>query len=199
MIKRFADIVISLIGLILLSPIFLFLFLLIRFTLGSPVFFQQNRPGMSAKKFKMIKFRTMAEANDEFGSPLPDSERLTKVGKFLRSSSLDELPELVNVLKGDMSIVGPRPLLMEYLPLYSKAQRRRHDVRPGITGLAQINGRNLITWDQKFSFDLWYVDNHTFFLDMQIIVKTVYKVFARKGVSASGEATMTKFTGNSEL
>jgi lipopolysaccharide/colanic/teichoic acid biosynthesis glycosyltransferase len=163
--------------------------------MGSPVFFRQTRPGRNGIPFQMIKFRTMLDAIDSEGNSLPDSDRLTQLGSFLRSSSLDELPELWNVIKGDMSLVGPRPLLMEYLLLYSPEQARRHEVRPGVTGWAQINGRNAISWDEKFKLDLWYVDNRTLWLDLKIIWLTIQKVLKRDGISAAGEATMPKFTG----
>ncbi|MGP4953541.1 sugar transferase, partial [Psychrobacter sp. T6-1] len=164
--------------------------------LGSPVLFRQTRPGLYGKPFKMIKFRTMKEAIDAKGNPLPDEARLTSFGHMLRNMSLDELPELWNVIKGDMSLVGPRPLLMEYIPLYNDEQLRRHHVRPGITGYAQINGRNAISWDEKFALDIWYVDNRSFWLDMKILFKTVKKVILKDGINADGEATMSKFTGN---
>ncbi len=167
----------------------------IRHKLGTPVLFRQVRPGLNGKPFEMVKFRTMLDAVDPTGHLLPDSERMTPFGSFLRSSSLDELPELWNVLKGDMSLVGPRPLLMEYLPLYSPEEYRRHEVRPGVTGWAQINGRNALSWEEKFALDLWYVDNRTLWLDLRIIFLTVKKVFMRDGISADGEATMPKFTG----
>lgn len=179
------------------SPLLIVLMALIRLKLGSPVFFTQIRPGLHCKPFKMIKFRTMTDARDANGNLLPDNVRLTPFGRFLRSSSLDELPELWNVLKGHMSLVGPRPLLMEYLPLYSTQQARRHEVRPGITGWAQINGRNAISWEDKFKLDVWYVDNQSFWLDLKILVLTVKKVFVREGINAEGEATMPKFTGSS--
>ena len=163
--------------------------------LGSPVVFRQVRPGLHGKPFEMIKFRTMKDAVDEQGNPLPDSERLTPFGQMLRSTSLDEMPELWNVIKGDMSIVGPRPLLMEYLPLYSPEQAKRHDVRPGMTGHAQVNGRNAISWEEKFKLDTWYVENQSTLLDFKIMFKTVHKVLAKDDISAEGEATMTKFTG----
>ena len=167
----------------------------VRRKLGTPVLFRQTRPGKRGKPFEMIKFRTMRDAIDAAGNPLPDSERMTPFGIFLRSSSLDELPELWNVLKGDMSLVGPRPLLMEYLPLYSPEQYRRHEARPGVTGWAQINGRNALSWDEKFKLDIWYVDNHSFWLDLKIIFLTIKKVVGRDGISADGEATMSKFEG----
>ena len=164
--------------------------------LGSPVFFRQVRPGMNGEPFEMVKFRTMTDERGPDGQLLPDAVRLTAFGCFLRSSSLDELPELWNVLKGDMSLVGPRPLLMEYLPLYSPEQARRHEVRPGITGWAQVNGRNAISWEDKFRLDVWYVDHHSLWLDIKILLATIRKVLVRDGISASGEATMSKFTGN---
>lgn len=197
MIKRFFDIVASAIALTLLSPIIAIVAWKISKKLGSPVLFRQIRPGLNGKPFTMIKFRTMRDAVDKNGNPLPDSERMTPFGNFLRSTSLDELPELWNVFKGDMSLVGPRPLLMEYLPLYSKEQARRHEVRPGVTGWAQINGRNAISWEEKFKLDVWYVDNQSFWLDLKILFLTVKKVFIRDGISAAGEATMSKFTGSS--
>jgi sugar transferase EpsL len=194
--KRVFDICVSAIALSLLAPVFIGTAILVRIKLGSPILFTQIRPGLHSQPFKMMKFRTMTDERDEQGKLLPDSERLTTFGKFLRSSSLDELPELLNVLKGDMSLVGPRPLLMEYLPLYSVEQARRHHAKPGITGWAQINGRNAISWEQKFSLDVWYVDNQSLLLDIKILFLTVWKVFKREGISAAGEATMTKFTGN---
>ncbi len=196
MIKRLFDIVASIIGLLLLAPVIAAVAFQIRRKLGSPVLFRQVRPGKDGKPFEMIKFRTMRDAIGKDGNPLPDSERMTPFGSFLRSASLDELPELWNVLKGDMSLVGPRPLLMEYLPLYSKEQYRRHDVRPGITGWAQVNGRNAINWEEKFKLDVWYVDNHSLWLDLKIIYLTVKKVLVRDGISAEGEVTMSKFTGS---
>lgn len=170
--------------------------LLVRLKLGSPVLFRQTRPGVNAQPFAMIKFRTMTNQRGINGELMPDAMRLTKFGKFLRLSSLDELPELWNVLKGEMSIVGPRPLLMEYLPLYTKEQARRHEVRPGITGWAQVNGRNAISWEEKFKLDVWYVDNKTIWLDIRILWLTILKVLKCEGVSAQGEATMSKFTGS---
>lgn len=196
MIKRLFDIVASTIGLLLLAPVIAAVAFQIRRKLGSPVLFRQMRPGKDGKPFEMIKFRTMRDAIGKDGNPLPDSERMTPFGSFLRSASLDELPELWNVLKGDMSLVGPRPLLMEYLPLYSKEQYRRHDVRPGITGWAQVNGRNAISWEEKFKLDVWYVDNRSLWLDLRIIYLTVKKVLVRDGISAEGEVTMSKFTGS---
>ncbi|WP_333837007.1 sugar transferase [Acinetobacter schindleri] len=195
MIKRLLDIIIASIALILLSPLYAFVAYKVKKNLGSPVLFRQVRPGLHGKPFEMIKFRTMKDAVDEQGNPLPDSERLTPFGKMLRSTSLDEMPELWNVIKGDMSIVGPRPLLMEYLPLYSPEQAKRHDVRPGMTGHAQVNGRNAIGWEEKFKLDTWYVENQSIWLDFKIMFKTVHKVLAKDDISAEGEATMTKFTG----
>lgn len=194
--KRLFDIVASASGLIFLSPVFLILIYLIRKNLGEPVFFTQERPGKDGKPFKMIKFRSMRDAVDKDGNPLPDSERLTPFGKKLRATSLDELPELWNVLKGDMSLVGPRPLLMSYLPLYNDFQNRRHEMKPGVTGWAQVNGRNAISWDEKFAHDVWYIDNFSFWLDIKILFLTVKKVFVKEGISAEGEATMPYFTGN---
>jgi lipopolysaccharide/colanic/teichoic acid biosynthesis glycosyltransferase len=197
MFKRLLDIVIASIALILLSPLYFYVVYKVKKNLGSPVLFRQVRPGLHGKPFEMIKFRTMKDAIDANGQPLPDSERLTSFGKMLRSTSLDEMPELWNVIKGDMSIVGPRPLLMEYLPLYSPEQAKRHDVRPGMTGYAQVNGRNAIGWDEKFKLDTWYVENQSIWLDFKIMLKTVKKVLAKDDISAEGEATMSKFTGNS--
>ena len=196
--KRTVDILCSLFGIILLSPIFLLVAYLIRKNLGSPVIFSQIRPGKDGKPFKMYKFRSMLDATDAKGQPLPDSERMTPFGQKLRSSSLDELPELWNVLKGDMSLVGPRPLLMEYLPLYNQEQYRRHDMRPGITGWAQINGRNAISWEDKFKLDVWYVNNQSLLLDLKILLLTIKKVFVKEGISATGEVTMSKFTGSTK-
>ncbi len=195
MLKRFLDIIIASIALILLSPLYAWVAYKVRKNLGSPVLFRQVRPGLHGKPFEMIKFRTMKDAVDENGNPLPDSERLTLFGHMLRSTSLDEMPELWNVIKGDMSIVGPRPLLMEYLQLYSPEQAKRHDVRPGMTGHAQVNGRNAIGWEEKFKLDTWYVENQSIWLDFKIMFKTVHKVLAKDDISAEGEATMTKFTG----
>ncbi|MCD8521156.1 MAG: sugar transferase [Saccharospirillaceae bacterium] len=182
----------------MLSPIIAVVAWKIRKNLGSPVLFKQVRPGKDGKSFEMVKFRTMRDAVDANGNPLPDSERLTPFGNWLRSTSLDELPELWNVLKGDMSLVGPRPLLMEYLPLYNPEQYRRHEVLPGVTGWAQVNGRNAISWEEKFKLDVWYVNNHSFWLDIKILWLTVKRVLVRDGISAEGEATMSKFTGTSE-
>ena len=194
--KRLFDIIASASGLIFLSPVFLILIYLIRKNLGEPVFFTQERPGKDGKPFKMIKFRSMRDAVDKDGNPLPDSKRLTPFGKRLRATSLDELPELWNVLKGDMSLVGPRPLLMSYLPLYNEFQFRRHEMKPGVTGWAQVNGRNALSWDEKFAHDIWYIDHYSFWLDMKILFLTVKKVFIKEGISAEGEATMPYFTGN---
>ncbi|UUJ41936.1 sugar transferase [Pseudomonas extremaustralis] len=196
MFKRFFDIMASLCALILLAPVIAVVAWNIRKKLGSPVLFRQIRPGLAGRPFEMIKFRTMRDALDDEGNPLADSERMTAFGSFLRASSLDELPELWNVLKGDMSLVGPRPLLMEYLPLYSAEQNRRHHTRPGVTGWAQVNGRNALSWDEKFKLDVWYVDNRSFRLDLKIILMTMKKVVVKEGISAEGEATMSKFTGN---
>ncbi len=195
-VKRAFDLIIALLALVVLLPIILLVGLLIRFKLGSPVLFRQTRPGLNGKPFNMLKFRSMLDATDRDGNQLPDEQRLTRFGRILRSTSLDELPGLLNVLKGDMSLVGPRPLLMEYLPLYSTEQARRHEVRPGITGWAQINGRNAISWEDKFKLDLWYVDNRSIVLDIKILFLTIKKVFVRDGITAAGEATMTKFTGS---
>lgn len=196
MLKRLFDFLMALFGLLVLSPVLAILAWQIRKKLGSPVLFRQVRPGRDGRPFQMVKFRTMRDAIGPDGQPLPDSERMTPFGSFLRAASLDELPELWNVLKGDMSLVGPRPLLMEYLPLYSPEQARRHEVRPGVTGWAQINGRNALSWDEKFRLDVWYVDNQSFWLDLKILVLTVKKVFVREGISAAGEATAAKFTGS---
>ena len=186
----------TLLGLLLIWPVVLVLALMVRIKLGSPVFFRQQRPGMYGRPFMMYKFRTMTDERDAAGNLLPDADRLTPFGKFLRSSSLDELPELINVVKGDMSLVGPRPLLMEYLPLYSPEQGRRHEVRPGITGWAQVNGRNAISWDDKFKLDVWYIEHHTLWLDVKILWMTVSKVFKREGISQDGHVTMPFFTGS---
>lgn len=196
MIKRLIDITASGAALIALSPILAVTAYKVKKNLGSPVLFKQLRPGLNGKPFEMIKFRTMKDAVDKDGNLLPDSDRLTPFGQKLRSTSLDELPELWNVLKGDMSLVGPRPLLMEYLPLYNSEQARRHNVRPGVTGYAQVNGRNAISWEQKFALDTWYVDNQSLWLDIKILAKTVKQVLIKDGISAAGEATMSKFTGS---
>lgn len=196
--KRLFDIVASAIALVILSPVLGLVALLVARGLGRPVLFRQVRPGLHGRPFTLVKFRTMRDATDAEGRPLPDSERLTPLGRFLRNSSLDELPELWNILKGDMSFVGPRPLLMEYLPLYSPDQSRRHNVRPGLTGHAQVNGRNALTWAEKFALDIWYVDNRSLVLDMRILLQTAWKVLKRDGISADGEATMPRFTGTAE-
>ncbi|WP_180160166.1 sugar transferase [Acinetobacter sp. YH12054] len=198
MLKRLLDIVIASSALVLLSPVYALVAYKVKKNLGSPVLFRQLRPGLYGKPFEMVKFRTMKDALDAQGNPLPDSERLTPFGKMLRATSLDEMPELWNVIKGDMSIVGPRPLLMEYLPLYNREQAKRHNVRPGITGHAQVNGRNAISWEKKFELDTWYVENQSLWLDFKIMLKTVKKVIAKDDINAEGEATMTKFTGTPE-
>lgn len=194
--KRLFDFIIALCALLTLLPVIIVVAVLIRFKLGSPILFTQDRPGLNSKIFKMMKFRTMLDGKDKYGNLLPDNERLTKFGAFLRSTSLDELPGLFNVLKGDMSLVGPRPLLVQYLPLYSAEQARRHNVRPGITGWAQVNGRNAISWEQKFKLDVWYVDNQSFLLDLEILLLTVKKVFVREGISADGHVTIEPFKGS---
>lgn len=196
MTKRYFDIVIAGTGLIFFIPVLLVISSLVAILLGRPVLFTQRRPGLKGKAFTIWKFRTMINAVDKAGNLLPDEQRLTRFGRFLRKSSLDELPGLVNVLKGDMSLVGPRPLLIEYLPLYSPEQARRHEVRPGITGWAQVNGRNALSWDEKFALDLWYVEHRSFILDLKILFRTVRKVLVRDGINAAGEATMPKFTGS---
>lgn len=197
-IKRLLDFILSLVAVIILSPVLLIIALLVRIKLGSPVIFKQKRPGLNGKIFTLYKFRTMTDKKDEEGNLLPDSERLTKFGKLLRSTSLDELPELINILKGDMSIVGPRPLLVEYLELYNEEQKHRHDVRPGLTGLAQVSGRNSITWEEKFKEDIRYINNTSLILDIKIIIKTIIKVFKREGISQEGNETMEKFKGSEE-
>ena len=194
--KRIFDVTIAAIALLLLSPVIAVTAWLVRRKLGSPVFFRQVRPGMNCKPFEMVKFRTMRDAVDRNGQPLPDEERMTPFGSFLRAASLDELPELWNVLKGDMSLVGPRPLLMDYVPLYSPEQRRRHEVRPGITGWAQVNGRNAVSWEERFRMDVWYVENRSLWLDIRILALTVKKVIARDGVTEEGHVTMSRFTGS---
>ena len=198
MVKRMFDIVGAALALIIFSPIMALVGLLVRQRLGSPVLFRQTRPGKDAQPFEMIKFRTMRDAVDIQGIPLPDAERITPFGDFLRASSLDELPGLWNVLKGDMSLVGPRPLLMDYLPLYSQEQYRRHEARPGITGWAQVNGRNAISWEDKFKLDVWYIDNRSLWLDIKIVFLTIKKVFIREGISADNHATMPVFKGQGE-
>lgn len=195
-IKRLFDILCALGGLIILLPVLLICAILIRINLGSPIFFRQKRIGKGNKEFEMIKFRTMKDAFDKNGNVLPDDQRMTKLGKILRSLSLDELPELINILKGDMSLIGPRPLLVQYLPLYNERQVKRHDVIPGLTGWAQINGRNSLTWNEKFELDVWYVENWSLRLDIKIFFMTFYKVFKREGISQEGQATMEFFNGN---
>ena len=194
-IKRIIDIIVSTIGLLILSPMLLILAVIIRVKLGSPVLFRQRRPGLRGKGFVLYKFRTMTDQRDETGRLLPDEERLPAFGRFLRSTSIDELPELLNVLKGDMSIVGPRPLMMKYLDRYTPEQARRHDVKPGITGWAQINGRNAISWEDRFKLDVWYVDNWGLWLDLKILAKTIVLVFKREGITQEGRATMDEFMG----
>lgn len=195
MIKRLFDLFVISMMLPILIPVFIILIALVRFKLGAPVFFTQIRPGLNSKAFKMIKFRTMTDERNQTGALLPDKDRLTTFGKFLRTTSLDELPELWNVIKGDMGLTGPRPLLMDYLPFYSEEQNRRHEMLPGITGWAQVNGRNAISWEEKFELDVWYVDNQSFWLDVKILWLTIKKVLIRDGISAQGEATMPKFEG----
>lgn len=194
--KRLFDFFVALCAILTLLPVIVIVALLVRFKLGSPILFTQDRPGLHGKTFKMMKFRTMLDAKDKQGNLLPDDERMTPFGTFLRSTSLDELPGLFNVLKGDMSLVGPRPLLVQYLPLYNAEQARRHNVRPGITGWAQVNGRNAISWEQKFKLDVWYVDNQSFWLDLKILFLTVKKVFVREGISADGHVTIEPFKGS---
>lgn len=196
LIKRFMDFLIAALSIIIFSPLLIILAILVRVKLGGPVIFKQERPGLNGKVFKLYKFRTMTDAKDENGNLLDDEYRLTSFGKKLRSTSLDELPELYNILKGDMSIVGPRPLLVKYLPLYNDEQKRRHDVRPGLTGLAQVSGRNAITWTEKFNKDIEYVDNVSFGLDVSIFFKTIYCVLKREGINSDSAATMEDFTGN---
>lgn len=197
-VKRFLDFTLSFIALICLTPILLIVAILVRVKLGRPIIFKQQRPGKDEKIFTLYKFRTMTDEKDENGNLLPDAVRLTKFGKFLRSTSLDELPELVNIIKGDMSIVGPRPLLVEYLELYNEEQKHRHDVRPGLTGLAQVNGRNTLTWEEKFKDDIEYINKITLVNDIKIILKTVGKVFKREGISGANCDTMQKFEGSKE-
>lgn len=194
--KRFFDLLVAALLLILSAPVLLFIALLIRFDMGSPVFFRQQRPGLHGKPFILYKFRTMSQAMDAEGRLLPDAERLTPLGAGLRRTSLDELPQLINVLKGELSLVGPRPLLMEYLPLYSPEQRRRLDVLPGITGWAQVNGRNSLSWEDRFAFDVWYVDHQSFFMDLKILWMTLSKVWRQEGISQQGQVTMEKFQGS---
>lgn len=194
--KRILDFILSLIALVILSPIILVIAILVRIKLGSPVIFKQKRPGLNEKIFTLYKFRTMTDAKDENGNLLPDNIRLTKFGKILRSTSLDELPELFNILKGDMSIVGPRPLLVKYLPLYNKSQKHRHDVRPGFTGWAQCNGRNALSWEEKFDLDIYYVNHVSFFIDVKILFKTIKIVLLREGISSDTSVTMEEFRGS---
>ncbi|WP_160255830.1 sugar transferase [Acinetobacter indicus] len=198
MLKRFLDIIIASTALLVLSPLYAYVAYKVRKNLGSPVIFRQVRPGLHGKPFEMIKFRTMTDERDSEGNLLPNEQRLPKFGKILRATSLDEMPELWNVIKGDMSIVGPRPLLMEYLPLYNEEQAKRHNVRPGMTGHAQVNGRNAISWEKKFELDVWYVENQSIWLDFKIMLQTVKKVLIKEGINQSEEVTMTKFTGNKE-
>lgn len=195
--KRILDFTLSLLGFIIISPVFLLLWIWLSIAnKGAGAFFFQERPGKNEKIFKVIKFKTMNDKRDTSGKLLPDAQRLTKIGKFIRSTSLDEIPQLLNVIKGDMSLVGPRPLLVQYLPLYNETQRRRHEVRPGITGWAQVNGRNAISWQQKFDYDVWYVDHVSLSLDMKILLKTIHKVFKREGISSDKSVTMEAFKGN---
>lgn len=196
MTKRVFDLLVVLVSAIVWVPVAAVVALFVRYKIGSPVLFTQQRPGLDGKPFLIYKFRTMMNAVDAHGEPLPDAQRLTPFGRFLRSTSLDELPELWNILKGDMSLVGPRPLLMDYLPLYSPEQARRHDVRPGLTGWAQVNGRNAVTWTEKFRYDVWYVDNQSLALDLRILLLTVRAVLWRQGITGEGEATVGRFTGN---
>lgn len=196
MLKRLFDVLVSIVTLLLLSPVMLVLCVLIRQFLGGPIFFKQQRPGLHGEPFYMVKFRSMTNECDADGELLSDADRLTRFGSFLRKTSLDELPGLINVLNGNMSLVGPRPLLMSYLPLYSEQQKRRHDVLPGVTGWAQVKGRNALSWNEKFTLDVWYVDNQSFILDIKILFLTVYTVLGRKNISADGEVTMTPFLGN---
>jgi len=196
--NRTADVTLAIAAGVLSLPLVVVLAVLVRWRLGAPVLFRQDRPGLDGTPFTLYKFRTMREANDAAGCPLPDSSRLTRLGRFLRSTSLDELPELWNVIRGDMSLVGPRPLLTEYLPIYNERQRRRHEVRPGLTGWAQVNGRNAVSWDERLEMDVWYVDNRSWRLDARILVMTVGAVLRRQGISAPGEATMGRFTGTTQ-
>lgn len=191
--KALADRVAALLALLLLSPLLVVVVLLVRWRLGSPVLFRQQRPGKRERPFQLLKFRTMTNEQDASGAPLPDAQRLTPLGRWLRSTSIDELPELINILRGEMSFIGPRPLLMQYLPLYSSEQSRRHDVKPGFSGWAQINGRNSLSWEEKFRLDVWYVDHQSFWIDLRIFLITIWKVILRDGISADGEATMPPF------
>ena len=196
MVKRAFDLLIAVVVSLMFAPLILVIALLIRLKIGSPVIFKQLRPGLHTKPFYIYKFRTMSDKKDMQGALLSDAKRLSNFGRIIRSTSLDELPSLWNLLKGEMSLVGPRPLLVEYVPLYSDEQARRHDVKPGVTGWAQVNGRNAVSWEEKFKLDVWYVDNQSFWLDIKIILLTIKKVFLRDGISAEGEATMPKFTGS---
>jgi len=198
MIKRLLDIIVSFIALIFLFPIIFLTATFVFLSLGRPIIFKQLRPGYLGLPFYIYKFRTMNDAKNNEGKPLPDYQRLMKFGKFLRASSIDELPTLWNVIKGDMSLVGPRPLLMEYLPLYDKKQARRHNVKPGISGWAQVNGRNALSWQEKFELDVWYVDNNSLFLDLKILIMTIKNVLSREGIAENGQVTMSKFTGNNK-
>ena len=196
-IKRIIDLLLAAIGFLIISPVFLLLWLLLAVAnKGAGAFFTQPRPGKNERIFRVIKFKTMTDERDSEGNLLPDAERLTKIGKFVRSTSLDEIPQLLNVIKGDMSLIGPRPLLVQYLPLYDEKQKRRHEIRPGITGWAQVNGRNAISWEEKFELDVWYVEHVSFLLDIQILFLTIKKVFVREGISQKGQATMDFFKGN---
>ena len=195
-IKRLCDVIVALGGIIILSPILLVCMILIKCKLGSPIFFKQRRIGKNNKEFEMIKFRTMKDSVDKDGNLLPDKERMTKLGMILRRLSIDELPEFINILKGEMSLIGPRPLLVEYLPLYNDKQIKRHDVTPGLTGWAQVNGRNSLSWCEKFELDVWYVENWSLYLDVRIFFLTFYKVFKREGISQEGQATMEYFNGS---
>jgi sugar transferase EpsL len=195
MLKRAFDLGVSLVALIFLAPVIAIMAAIIAWRLGTPIFFRQQRPGLGGQPFSLVKFRTMSDARDASGQLLPDEERLGRFGRLLRASSLDELPELINVVKGEMSLVGPRPLLMQYLPLYTAEQARRHEVRPGVTGWAQVNGRNALSWDEKFALDLWYVENQNLVLDIRILLMTGMAVVSRRGISAEGSATMPVFTG----
>jgi len=195
-VKRVFDLIVSALVMTVLFPLLLILSVAVRWKLGSPVFFRQQRPGMEGKPFRLFKFRTMTNARGVNGELLPDAQRLTRFGRFLRATSLDDLPELLNVLKGDMSLVGPRPLLMQYLNHYTPEQARRHEVKPGITGWAQVNGRNALTWEEKFKLDVWYVDNQSFWLDIKIIFMTIWKILKREGINQQGQATMEEFMGD---
>jgi sugar transferase EpsL len=198
LLKRLLDLVISLPAMILTAPLWLIIAILIKLESSGPIFFRQERPGLGCRSFTILKFRTMLDARNSAGELLPDKNRLTRLGRFLRSTSLDELPELLNVLKGEMSVVGPRPLLTRYLALYSKQQLRRQEVRPGLTGWAQVNGRNALTWDEKFRFDVWYVDHQSLWLDIKILLMTLWKILKREGISQPGQATMEEFRGSTQ-